>query len=787
MIKFNYFLLLAFSFITISLTAQNSKYYRVKLNANNLEIKELLKSGISFDNTTKSKDNSYVIEVSDKELQIIKQKNIKFEIKIDDLSKYYSDRYKKSATKNNNLLSGIKYTTPEHFNYGSMGGFLTLDEIYAELDEMRSLYPELITEKAEVSTIHTIEDRPVYFVKIGKNIPAKDAKPEILYTSLTHAREPAAMQALVWYMWYLLENYESDAEIKYLVDNIDMFFIPIVNPDGYEYNRTTNPNGGGMWRKNKRDNNNNGSFSESDDGVDLNRNFGFQWGYDDDGSSPDPSDNTYRGASAFSEPETQILKEFCESHNFLLAHNHHTYSDLIIIPWGYDEIHTPDDNILRTYANTMASENGYTVGQGWEILYTVNGDSNDWMYGEQVTKPKIFAFTQETGSSADGFWPEQDRIIPLCEESYMSNLYLARYATEYAKLNDISENYVKKTGYLKFNLQRLGLAGTGDYTVTITPDANTFSNVINPINIASLGVLETKTDSFQYTLSDNINYGSDFSYEVTVSAGEYYISKTFTKTYIETNTVFQDSCNTLENWTSNKWTNTNSTYYSADYSITDSETGNYNNNENSNVTMINSIDLNGVNNPKLSFWAKWAIETDWDYTQLLISTNDGASWTPVETNHTNAGTGSFQPVGEPLFDGSSSWVKNEVDLSGYANNSIKFRFEINSDGYVTADGLYFDDFTIFGLNMSPTKTDNTIMNEVHLYPNPARNSFNVYVNKELASGKVEIINTTGKTVKLIRNISQVNNIDCSDISKGVYFVKITSDKKVYTHKIIVSH
>ncbi|MBQ0741152.1 peptidase M14, partial [Aquimarina celericrescens] len=81
---------------------------------------------------------------------------------------------------------------------------------------------------------------------------------EMLFTSLHHAREPIALSQNLFYMWYLLENYNSNPEIKTLVDNTELYFIPIVNPDGYIYNQQTNPNGGGYWRKNRR--NNGGSY-----------------------------------------------------------------------------------------------------------------------------------------------------------------------------------------------------------------------------------------------------------------------------------------------------------------------------------------------------------------------------------------------------------------------------------------------------------------------------------------------------------------------------------------------
>jgi len=166
----------------------------------------------------------------------------------------------------------------------------------AELDEMTNLYPNLISAKYTIGNTQTIEGRDVYAIKISDNPGINEDEPEVLYTALIHAREPAAMQQLIWYMWYLLENYGTNDEITYLVDNLEMYFVPVVNPDGYEYNHSTDPNGGGMWRKNKRDNNG-GGFSEYNDGVDLNRNFGYNWGYDDSGSSPDPTSQTYRGTA----------------------------------------------------------------------------------------------------------------------------------------------------------------------------------------------------------------------------------------------------------------------------------------------------------------------------------------------------------------------------------------------------------------------------------------------------------------------------------------------------------
>jgi carboxypeptidase T len=214
----------------------------------------------------------------------------------------------------------------EGFGYGSMGGFFTMTEVYARLDSMFALYPNIITQKFSIGT--TVQGRPIYVAKISDNPNVNESEPQVFYNSLIHAREPQAMMTVMYYMYYLLENYGTDPEVTYLVNNREIYFQPIVNPDGYEYNRTTDPNGGGMFRKNRKLN------SDGSYGIDLNRNFGYMWGYNNSGSSNIPSDETYRGTSAFSEPETQAYRDFVNSKNFKTTLNYHTYSNLLLYPWG---------------------------------------------------------------------------------------------------------------------------------------------------------------------------------------------------------------------------------------------------------------------------------------------------------------------------------------------------------------------------------------------------------------------------------------------------------------------
>ncbi len=97
----------------------------------------------------------------------------------------------------------------------------------------------------------------------------------------------------------------------------------------------------------------------------------------------------------------------CTEHQFTCAQNWHSYWNALLYPWGYDDIHAPDDAVFDRLAQEATAGLGYQTGTAWEILYNVNGDANDWMYGDELAKPKIFACTAEIGES---FW--QESAIP---------------------------------------------------------------------------------------------------------------------------------------------------------------------------------------------------------------------------------------------------------------------------------------------------------------------------------------------------------------------------------------
>ncbi|MCI0404501.1 MAG: immune inhibitor A [candidate division Zixibacteria bacterium] len=297
----------------------------------------------------------------------------------------------------------------------SMGGYHTYAEVKIFLDSIAAARPDLVSPVFSIG--QSLEGREIWGVKLSNLPNGKDGRPEVLYTALTHAREPAGMEVLLYTIRHLLQNYGSDSYVNTLLNTRDLYFLPVLNPDGYVYNQATNPSGGGFWRKNRRPNAG-GSF-----GVDLNRNFGYLWGLDDFGSSPNPANETYRGTAPFSEPETQRLRDFVLSQNFTFEIDYHAYSNLWLFPWGYGTEPAEDYWLFRALADSAVLHNAYFPGPGWQ-LYLTNGTSIDWSYGAD-SAGRTFSFTPEVGGPNDGFWPPIPRIPVLAAENLMPNLFFA--------------------------------------------------------------------------------------------------------------------------------------------------------------------------------------------------------------------------------------------------------------------------------------------------------------------------------------------------------------------------
>ena len=246
----------------------------------------------------------------------------------------------------------------------------------------------------------TWQGRPILAVKVGP--PGDDpARPNVVFVATYHAREWAATEMALRLVRFLADSLAARPGGAALLASRDIWVIPVVNPDGYEYTFTTDR----LWRKNRRPNGD-GSF-----GVDLNRNHAGFWGYDDAGSSPAPATETYRGPSAESEPETRAIAAFHRAHPPVVAISYHTYADAILYPWAHASGLLPGDlAAFVALAGTplrpavldsvpVESKTRYTPAPAW-ALYPTNGDYDEWAYRAFGTL--VFTVEMTAGCCAGG-------------------------------------------------------------------------------------------------------------------------------------------------------------------------------------------------------------------------------------------------------------------------------------------------------------------------------------------------------------------------------------------------
>ena len=173
----------------------------------------------------------------------------------------------------------------------------------------------------------------------------------------------------------------------------------------------------------------------------------------------------------------------------------------------------------------------------------------------------------------------------------------------------------------------------------------------------------------------------------------------------QSDVVMNDSANTTSGWViSNNWGLSTVKSVSPPTSFSESPTGNYGSNITATMTQTASINLNGILGAGLSYSAQWDLESGYDYVQVLISTNNGGVWTPLRASGMITGAGSFQPAGQPLYNGTrGSWLNESIDLSSYVGQNVMIRFLFRSDGSLNADGFYVDDIKIFKYSVVPVE------------------------------------------------------------------------------------
>lgn len=282
----------------------------------------------------------------------------------------------------------------------------------AEVDAALSLFAATYPSLARVMVVgNSVEGRPIKVLKIGTNPAVNDpSKGDVVYVGLHHAREWISVEMALYLADELLAGYSTDAALQADMANLQIWIVPVVNPDGYQFTQTP---ANRFWRKN-RHNNADGSF-----GVDLNRNWGYQWGLLS-GSSGTPAEETYHGSGPFSEAESIQLRNFVNGlTNFKSFVSYHSFSELYLRPWSYTTGNPPGETTLQSIVqrniSRIAAVHGHTYDE--DIWYTSSGEATDYIWQEK----RVAAFTPELRPSSGGlggFDPPPSEIIPCCQENF---------------------------------------------------------------------------------------------------------------------------------------------------------------------------------------------------------------------------------------------------------------------------------------------------------------------------------------------------------------------------------
>jgi len=339
------------------------------------------------------------------------------------------------------LLSGYillaaasgKKSESKRRNPNLLRSYRPLDQIEHDIFKLRLKYPDLLHVEKIGRTAGM--DQPIWAIKVSDNAPIREDEPRILFAGVHHAREPIGANICLELAKTLCEKYKTDPQIKKWVNSIEIWLVPVVNPDGYKYifeNDLRFP----WWRKNLKDNDGDGVFNPLYDGVDLNRNYGYNW---EEGGDGKPGSWFYRGDTPFSENETQALMNLARRENFAIGISYHSYGESILFPWGNFK-RPPDLELIVEIAGEMASRIKRESGRGQYSILPLNGrvgQSSIWMYAEQ----HVIDYIIEVGTQ---YFPTEESVPFIVNENLKGAFYLFDRLLETGIKGHVFDTYTKK-------------------------------------------------------------------------------------------------------------------------------------------------------------------------------------------------------------------------------------------------------------------------------------------------------------------------------------------------------
>lgn len=343
-------------------------------------------------------------------LQKLSALGVQYEVMIDDVQALIDQQ---EQTRLANANNGSEFFTDYH----------DYEEIVYHTKQLVAQYEELATFIPSIGK--SIQGRDIIAVHIHGgpfvNNKGKADTPKIWFNGGQHAREWISPMTVMYILTQLLSGYGTDERVTAILNRAEIVIVPVVNPDGLDFTFTGNR----LWRKNRRVNAG-GSY-----GVDLNRNWDDHWG--GEGSSGVPTSDTYRGTAPFSEPETKAVSNFMLSFNggFVAAIDFHSYSQLILRPYGWTRTAPPDEAALKAVGDEMRAailavdNKAYTNQPSWALYFTTGGAS-DWHYSKAKVPLSYTIELRDTGRY--GFLLPANQIVVTGKENFQAILYLAEAA-----------------------------------------------------------------------------------------------------------------------------------------------------------------------------------------------------------------------------------------------------------------------------------------------------------------------------------------------------------------------
>jgi len=757
------FVLLLCSGVSISQTDIYSELY-IDIQEENT-LKKMYQNGIAIDHLKVIDQHTIAIIVSSSEKEIINTLSIDYSVHVPNYQLHYMQQ--KEAQINNGIPQRNSFVA-NSFDLGSMGGFYTFSEVEDKLDEMHQLYPDLVTKKSSIGT--TVEGYEIWMVKISDNPTIDEEEPVAYYDALHHAREPLAMATTINYMFWLLENYEINPEVKFLVDHRELYFVPVVNPDGYVYNEQTNPDGGGLWRKNRN------PVSPDCFGVDLNRNYGFEFANNDDCSSPNPCSNIYRGEAPFSEVESASVRDLLATISPNTAFSTHSTAGTYLMPYGFDTM-PPDFPIYSEWASEFLDDNNYTYGVTFQMLgYTSCGTTRDYMHSES-----IYGWTPEIDGS--GFWPLESEIFDLVSENIKPFLYQSWIAGAYVDIQShkqLTPAVLDDWFDLSVEVKNVGIGAIAEDVTVIVEASSPLITTPTAMSYGALNARERKTNTVSPISIFVPSSFTDPYFNLTITAyreGIQQDSITIPIIIGEKQQLFFDDAELGDGqWSASgngvQWGVVTDDSYSGIQCFGDSNGGNGLNNTLNAFTLISPLNFSEIDFPRVQFIAKHAIE-EGDSVLFQISTNNGTSWNTLKE-----------------YNGNEAWNFEDFNLVDYAGeSSILFQFVMQTNGFIPADGFYFDDFEVAGYSSSfLDNPDVVLQSSITVAPNPFNNHINLKATTSVLEtiNSIELYDVTGKkiAINVQRNTNEIAVKTVNLVSRGVYFLRIVSENSNVVQKLV---